>query len=105
MLLSSNHAITTIPNCFPYNDSKTGIDGLIRFLAVQWCKDVRVIGIAPGLIEPEGGEAWFNDFQDPKNLAYNLEWDKITTRFKDVAMANSYIKPIYSKPWVFPDFG
>jgi len=66
LLMTSNHAFTTIPNCFPYNVSKTGIDGLVRSLAVQWSKDVRVIGIAPGFIETEGGEAWFNAFQDPK---------------------------------------
>lgn len=66
LLMTSNHAFTTIPNCFPYNVSKSGIDGLVRALAVQWSKDVRVVGIAPGFIETEGGEAWFNAFQNPE---------------------------------------
>jgi len=66
LLMTSNHAFSTIPDCFPYNVSKSGIDGLVRALAVQWSKHVRVIGIAPGFIETEGGEEWFNAFQDPK---------------------------------------
>ncbi len=66
LLLTSNHAFSTIPDCFPYNVSKSGIDGLVRALAVQWSKYVRVIGIAPGFIETEGGETWFNGFPNPK---------------------------------------
>jgi NAD(P)-dependent dehydrogenase (short-subunit alcohol dehydrogenase family) len=65
LLMTSNHAFSTIPDCFPYNVAKSGIDGLVRALAVQWSADVRVVGIAPGFIESEGGEQWFNSFQDP----------------------------------------
>jgi len=66
LLMTSNHAFSTIPDCFPYNVSKSGIDGLVRALAVQWSKHVRVIGIAPGFIETEGGEEWFKAFQNPE---------------------------------------
>jgi NAD(P)-dependent dehydrogenase (short-subunit alcohol dehydrogenase family) len=66
LLMTSNHAFSTIPDCFPYNVSKSGIDGLVRALAVQWSADVRVIGIAPGFIDTEGGEEWFNAFPDPE---------------------------------------
>lgn len=66
LLMTSNHAFSTIPDCFPYNVSKSAIDGLVRALAVQWSADVRVIGIAPGFIETEGGEEWFKAFQNPE---------------------------------------
>jgi|SRR6056297_1340701 len=66
LLMNSNHAFSTIPECFPYNVSKSVIDGLFRALAVQCSKDVWVINIAPRFIETEGGEKWFNSFQDPK---------------------------------------
>lgn len=56
LLMTSNHAFSTIPDCFPYNVSKSGIDGLVRALAVQWSADVRIVGIAPGFIDTEGGE-------------------------------------------------
>jgi len=65
LLMTSNHAFSTIQNCFPYNVSKTGIVGLVRSLAVQWGSEVRVVGIAPGFIETEGGELWFNSFAEP----------------------------------------
>lgn len=66
LLMTSNHAFTTIPDCFPYNVSKSGIDGLVRALAVQWSADIRVVGIAPGFIKTEGGEKWFDSFQNPQ---------------------------------------
>lgn len=65
LLMTSSHAYSTIPDCFPYNVSKSGIDGLVRALAVQWSSDIRVVGIAPGFIETEGGEKWFDSFPDP----------------------------------------
>ena len=65
LLMTSNHAFSTIPDCFPYNVLKSGIDGLVRALAVQWSSNVRVIGIAPGFIETEGGDEWFKSFQNP----------------------------------------
>lgn len=65
LLMTSNHAYSTMENCFPYNVTKSGIDGLVRALAVQWSASVRVIGIAPGFIETEGGEKWFNSFPEP----------------------------------------
>lgn len=66
LLMTSSHAYTTIPDCFPYNVSKSGIDGLVRALAVQWSSEIRVVGIAPGFIETEGGDKWFNSFSDPE---------------------------------------
>lgn len=64
LLMTSNHAFSTIPDCFPYNVSKAAIVGLVNSLAVQWGPEVRVIGMAPGFIETEGGKSWFQSFPD-----------------------------------------
>lgn len=66
LLMTSNHAYSTISDCFPYNVTKAGITGLVQALAVQWGPDVRVLGLAPGFIETEGGESWFQSFPDPE---------------------------------------
>lgn len=66
LLMTSNHAYATLPDCFPYNVSKAGITGMVRALAVQWGPEVRVVGLAPGFIETEGGEKWFDSFPDPE---------------------------------------
>ncbi|TRX71156.1 SDR family NAD(P)-dependent oxidoreductase [Carboxylicivirga sp. M1479] len=66
VLMSSNHAYTTLPNCFPYNVTKAGITGMVNALAVQWGSNVRVVGLAPGFIETEGGDEWFNSFPNPE---------------------------------------
>ncbi len=66
MLMTSNHAYSTLKNCFPYNVTKAGIAGLVNSLTVEWGPDVRVVGLAPGFIETVGGEDWFNSFPDPK---------------------------------------
>ncbi len=64
LLMTSNHANATLPNCFPYNVTKTGITGLVHALTVQWGPDVRVVGLAPGFIS-EGGDLWFDSFTEP----------------------------------------
>ena len=35
LLMTSNHAFSSIPGCFPYNETKTAITGLVRSLAVH----------------------------------------------------------------------
>lgn len=64
LLMTSNHAYATLPNCFPYNVSKAGITGLVKALTVEWSPAVRVVGLAPGFIETEGGIEWFESFPD-----------------------------------------
>lgn len=66
IIMTSNHAYTTIPNCFPYNVTKTALTGLVRTLAIDWGPGVRTVGLAPGFIETEGGERWFGSFPDPE---------------------------------------
>jgi NAD(P)-dependent dehydrogenase (short-subunit alcohol dehydrogenase family) len=65
VIMTSNHAYSSIPGCFPYNVTKTALTGLVRSLAIEWGSKIRVNGLAPGFIETEGGKAWFNSFDDP----------------------------------------
>lgn len=65
LLMTSNHAFSSIPGCFPYNVAKTAITGLVRSLAIEWSPNVRVVGVAPGFIQTEGNDTWFNSFPIP----------------------------------------
>lgn len=62
---SSNHALHTIPGCFPYNVAKAGLVALVQSLAIEWGPKVRAVGIAPGFIDTPGNDAWFDSFDDP----------------------------------------
>lgn len=66
LLMTSNHAYCSIPGCFPYNVTKTAITGLVRSLAIEWGPQIRTVGIAPGFIDTEGNDAWFDSFPDPE---------------------------------------
>ncbi len=65
-VMTSNHAYSSIPGCFPYNVTKTALTGLVRALAIEWGSAIRVVGIAPGFIESPGNDLWFNSFPDAK---------------------------------------
>ncbi|ANQ51660.1 SDR family oxidoreductase [Flammeovirga sp. MY04] len=65
-IMASNHAYTSIPGCFPYNVTKTALTGLVRSMAIEWGPKIRVVGLAPGFIQTEGADKWFNSFDDPK---------------------------------------
>lgn len=64
LLMTSNHAFSSIPGCFPYNVAKTAITGLVRSLAIEWGPDIRTVGIAPGFIDTAGNDTWFASFPD-----------------------------------------
>lgn len=66
LLMTSNHAFSSIPGCFPYNVTKTAITGLVRSLAIEWGPAIRTIGVAPGFIDTAGNDTWFNSFPDPE---------------------------------------
>ena len=66
IIMSSNHAFSSIPGCFPYNITKTALTGLVRSLAIEWGPAIRTVGIAPGFIDTPGNQAWFNSFDDPR---------------------------------------
>lgn len=64
LLMTSNHAYSSIPGCFPYNVSKTAITGLVRSLAIEWGPTIRTVGVAPGFIDTAGNDTWFDSFPD-----------------------------------------
>lgn len=64
VLMTSNHSEYTIPGCFPYNVAKTAIKGLVQSLAIEWGPSIRTVGVAPGFIDTEGNQKWFNSFPD-----------------------------------------
>lgn len=64
LLMTSNHAYSSIPGCFPYNVTKTAITGLVRAMAIEWAPEIRVVGVAPGFIDTAGNDTWFNSFED-----------------------------------------
>lgn len=66
LIISSNHAFSTIPGCFPYNIAKTALTGLVRSLAIEWAPQIRTVGIAPGFIDTPGNQTWFNSFPSPE---------------------------------------
>src|SRR5665647_227069 len=66
ILMTSNHAYSTIPGCFPYNVTKTALTGLVRSLAIEWGPAIRTVGLAPGFIDTTGNQKWFNSFPDAK---------------------------------------
>lgn len=51
--ISSNHALLTMPERFPYNAVNTGIDGMTRAMALDLGPDIRVNTINPGWIAIE----------------------------------------------------
>ncbi len=65
VIIGSNHAYNTIPGCFPYNVAKAGLLGLVQSIAIEWGPEVRCVGVAPGFIDTEGNDTWFNSFPDP----------------------------------------
>ncbi|MEL7118719.1 MAG: SDR family oxidoreductase [Bacteroidota bacterium] len=66
LFMTSNHAYSTLTDCFPYNVSKAGIVGMVKALAIQWGPEIRIVGMAPGFIQTEGADDWFGSFPDPE---------------------------------------
>jgi NAD(P)-dependent dehydrogenase (short-subunit alcohol dehydrogenase family) len=64
IIMTSNHAFSSIPGCFPYNVTKTALTGLVRSLAIEWGPNIRTVGIAPGFIDTPGNQNWFDSFPD-----------------------------------------
>lgn len=66
IIMTSNHAYSTIPGCFPYNVTKTALKGLVKSLAIEWGPKIRTVGVAPGFIDTPGNQKWFDSFSDPQ---------------------------------------
>lgn len=48
--VSSNHALTTMPEMFPYNAVKAGINGMTRAMALDFGPKIRVNTVNPGWV-------------------------------------------------------
>lgn len=66
IIVASNHAYASIPGCFPYNVTKAALTSLVRSLAIEWAPQIRTLGIAPGFIDTEGNQRWFDRFDNPQ---------------------------------------
>ncbi|MDA8375695.1 MAG: SDR family oxidoreductase [Planctomycetia bacterium] len=64
IIISSNHAYSTIPGCFPYNVAKAGLAAMVQSLAIELGPVIRTVGIAPGFIDTPGNDRWFQSFPD-----------------------------------------
>ena len=65
IIMSSNHAFYTMPNCFPYNIAKAGLVAMVQSLTIEWGPHIRTVGIAPGFIDTPMNIEWFGQFPDP----------------------------------------
>ncbi|WP_137286283.1 SDR family NAD(P)-dependent oxidoreductase [Halorussus salinisoli] len=55
--VSSNHAFVTMPEMFPYNAVKAGINGMTRAMALDLGPEIRVNTVNPGWVAVERTEA------------------------------------------------
>jgi NAD(P)-dependent dehydrogenase (short-subunit alcohol dehydrogenase family) len=65
IIMGSNHAFYTMPNCFPYNVAKAGLVAMVQSLTIEWGPHIRTVGIAPGFIDTPMNIEWFGHFPDP----------------------------------------
>jgi glucose 1-dehydrogenase len=87
--VSSNHARLTMPEHFPYNAVKAGIDGMTRAMALDFGPDVRVNTVNPGWVAVERTVAGMDD-----DYREHLESIHPTGRFGapgDVAAAIAFL--------------
>jgi len=73
VIITSNHALYTLPNSFPYNVAKAGLVAMVQSMAIEWGPHIRAIGIAPGFIDTPLADAWFNEFPDPAAKRAQIE--------------------------------
>lgn len=66
LVITSNHAFSTMPGCAPYNISKRALLSLVQSLTIEWGPAIRTVGIAPGFIDTDGNQAWFDSHANPQ---------------------------------------
>lgn len=66
IVMTSNHAFSTLPGCAPYNIAKRALLSLVQSLTIEWGPAIRAVGVAPGFIDTEGNQAWFDSHPDPQ---------------------------------------
>lgn len=74
--IASSHGFKIIPHTFPYPVAKHGLIGLTRAIGVEYAAEgIRVNAIAPGYIDTEIAQIYWNDFEDP--VAERLKVEKL----------------------------
>lgn len=66
LIITSNHAFSTMPGCAPYNITKRALLSLVQSLTIEWGPEIRTVGIAPGFIDTAGNQAWFDAHPDAR---------------------------------------
>ena len=66
LIMSSNHGYFTMPGCAPYNIVKRALQALVQSVTIEWGPKIRAVAIAPGFIDTEANQAWFDSHEDPK---------------------------------------
>lgn len=66
LIITSNHAFSTMPGCAPYNITKRALLSLVQSLTIEWGPEIRTVGIAPGFIDTAGNQAWFDGHPDAR---------------------------------------
>ncbi len=66
LVMTSNHAFSTMPGCAPYNITKRALLSLVQSLTIEWGPAIRAVGIAPGFIDTAGNQVWFDSHPDAK---------------------------------------
>lgn len=66
LIITSNHAFSTMPGCAPYNITKRALLSLVQSLTIEWGPEIRTVGIAPGFIDTAGNQAWFDAHIDAR---------------------------------------
>ena len=64
LIMTSNHAFSTMPGCAPYNITKRALLSLVQSLTIEWGPAIRTVGIAPGFIDTAGNQLWFDAHED-----------------------------------------
>lgn len=63
---ASTHGFKIIPHTFPYPVAKHGLIGLTRALGIEYAAEgIRVNAIAPGYVDTEIAQTYWNGFPDP----------------------------------------
>ncbi len=68
LVMTSNHGFYSLPQCAPYSISKRALMGLVQSMTLDWGRDFRTVGIAPGYIETQGGKDWFDSHDNPDTI-------------------------------------
>ena len=64
--IASTHGFKIIPHTFPYPVAKHGLIGMTRALGIEYAAEgIRVNAIAPGYVDTEIAQTYWNGFPDP----------------------------------------